>query len=77
MNSTAESYRIREARGATENKKLLAQNKPLFSFIPTYGLQSLVHDANSNEICTDILQLHTKLREDGRYNYRGLQVPIR
>ena len=76
MNSTAKSYRIREARGATENKKLLAQNKPLFGFIPTYGLQSRVHDANSNEICTDVLQLHTKLREDTRYNYRGLQVPI-
>ena len=76
MNSTAKSYRIQEARGAKGNKKLLAQNKPLFGFIPIYGLQSRAHDTNSNDVSSDILQLHSKLRKDGRYNYRGLQEPI-
>ena len=55
MSSTAKSYHIREARGAKGNKNLLAQNKPLFGFIPIYGVHSHVHDTNSNDVCIDIL----------------------
>ena len=69
MRSTLKSYRIREARRAKENKILLAQNKLLFGFIPIYGLQSRIHGTSSNDVCTDILQLHIKLREDDRYNF--------
>ena len=76
MHSSCKKYRMREARGAKQNKILLAQNKPLFGFIPTYGLQSRVYDTNKNEESTDLLQLHSKLRSDGRYNYRGLQIPV-
>ena len=76
MHSSCKKYRIREARGAKQHKILLAQNKPLFGFIPTYGLQSRIHDTNKNETSTDLLQLHAKLRRDGRYNYRGLQIPV-
>ena len=76
MHSSCKKYRMREARGAKENKILLAQNKPLFGFIPTYGLQSRIYDTNRNEESTDLLQLHSKLRSDGRYNYRGLQIPV-
>ena len=76
MHSSCKKYRMREARGAKQNKKLLAQNKPLFGFIPTYGLQSRIYDTNKNEASTDLLQLHVQLRKDGRYNYRGLQIPV-
>ena len=54
----------------------MAQNEPLFGFIPSYGLKSHIHDTSKNDACSNILQLHNDLRKDGRYNYRGLQIPI-
>ena len=57
-------------------KKLVAQTEPLFGFFPIYGLKSRIHDTSKNDVCNNILQLHNELRKDGRYNYRGLQIPI-
>ena len=64
------------AKGAPENKTCIQQNRPLFGFIPIYGLKSHVYDMKGNSVCKDILELHRKLREDGRHNYIGLQVPL-
>ena len=76
MSATLKSYRIRVAKEAIGNRKLVAQNEPLFGFIPIYGLKSSIHDTSGNDVCSKILQLHNELRKDGRYNYRGLQIPI-
>ena len=39
MSTMLKSYNIRVAREAIGNKKLVAQNEPLFDFIPIYVLQ--------------------------------------
>ena len=54
----------------------MIQNRPLFGFIPTYGLKSRVYDCKNNSKCTDLLWLHKKLRTDGKHNFAGLQIPI-
>ena len=51
-------------------------NKPLFGFIPVYGFKNCIYDTGRNDVCNDVLQLHTKWRKDGRYNYKGLQILI-
>ena len=68
--------KIRVAKESTVNKKFLDQNQPLFGFIPIYGLQSRIHDSNSNTVCKDILSLHERLKKTDTPNYRGLQVPV-
>ena len=54
----------------------MQQNTPAFGFIPIYGLGSRVIDRKQGSLCNDILQLHRILRSDGRYNFRGLQIPV-
>ena len=76
MNTACKSDRLRLAREAIENKKFLEQNNQFFGFFPIYGLCSRIQDTNSNSVCTDILALHKLLRQDGRHNYEGLQVPV-
>ena len=76
MNTTCKSDRLHLARGAIGNKIHMAQNKQLFSFIPIYGLQSRIYDTNTNSVCADILLLNKLLRQDGRHNYEGLQIPV-
>ena len=53
-----------------------AYNRPLFGFIPIYGLKCRVYHTNSNSVCKDIVELHKKLRQDGKCNYTGLQIPV-
>ena len=76
INTTCKSDRLRLARGAIGNKYFLEQNNQFFGFIPIYGLRSRTEDENSNSVCTDILALHRLIRQDGRHNYEGLQVPV-
>ena len=76
VNTTCKSYRLRLARGATDNKIQMAQNKQFFGFIPIYGLHGRITDTNTDSVCTDILLLHKLLRQDGRHNYEGLQIPV-
>ena len=64
------------ARDGISNEKCIQQNTPLFGFIPIYGLQSRVYNRNENNICQNIIDLHTDLRKDGRHNYVGLQVLV-
>ena len=68
--------KIQVAKGALGNEKCMQQNRPLFGFIPIYGLKSRVYDTGTNSVCTDILELHKRLRQDGRHNYVSLQVPV-
>ena len=75
QNST-KSIRIQEAKTAPGNKQCIEQNKPLFGFIPIYGLKSRVYDRSNNLVCTDIIELHRQLKADGRPNFLGLQIPV-
>ena len=59
------SQRIQEAKAAPDNDKCIKQNRPLFGFIPIYGLKSQVYDHSNNSVCTNIIELHKKLRADG------------
>ena len=76
LHMSNKSKRIREAKAAHENDKCIQQNRPLFGFIPIYGLKSRIYDHSNNSIGTDIIELHKKLRADGRPNYMGLQIPL-
>ena len=76
INTTQKSKKIKAAKAANANKKFLEQNKPLFGFIPIYGLPSRVKDSENGSICTDIIQLHRHLRNDGRHNFKGLQIGV-
>ena len=76
VQTTMKKEKLKMARQAPDNRLSITQNTPLFGFIPIYGLKSQVIDKRVNAESTDILQLHKKLREDGRHNYRGLQVPV-
>ena len=76
INTTQKSEKIKLAKAARANEKFFEQNKPLFGFIPIYGLPSRVYDSNNGSICTDILQLHRLLRNDGRHNFKGLQIGV-
>ena len=66
--------KIKVARQAPDNKLCIDHNTPLFGFIRIYGLKSRVFDTCASAEPTDIL--HLQLREDGRKNFRGLQVPL-
>ena len=41
-------------------KKCIDHNRPLFGFIPIYGLKSRFYDIKNNAECTDLLLLHKK-----------------
>ena len=77
IQSTVKGEKMRIAKTNYANAKCIRQNTPLFSFIPIYGLQSPVCDRKENNICQNIMDLHIKLRKDGRHNYVGLQVPVK
>ena len=64
------------AKNAIQNEKFLTQNTPMFGFIPIYGLKGRVYDRHENNICQNIMELHQKLRNDGRPNYVGLQIAV-
>ena len=74
--SSKKDDRIRLARLEPDYTKCITQNRPLFGFIPIYGLKSRVYDYKDNPVCTDLLWLHRELRADGRHNFAGLQIPI-
>ena len=75
LQTTLKGNKIRMARSAIRSRKCMTQNAPLFGFIPIYGLKGKrlkgVDDRNENNICQNIIDLHSKLRQDGRYNYVG------
>ena len=54
----------------------MTQTTPLFGFIPIYGIKGCVYDRNENNIGQNIIDSHSKLRKDDRFNYEGLQVPV-
>ena len=68
--------RIQEAKAAPGNEECMQQNRPLFGFIPIYGLKSRVYDSYNNSQYSNIIELHKKLRSDTRPNYMGLQIPV-
>ena len=77
IQSTVKCEKIRIAKTNHANAKCIRQNTPLFGFIPIYGLKSRICDRKENDICQNIMDLHTRLRKDGRHNYVGLQVPVK
>ena len=54
IQNSSKSQRIQEAKAAFENKQCIEQNRPLFSFIPIYGLKSRVYDNGNNRVCTEL-----------------------
>ena len=77
LQTTLKGEKLRMAKNSSANEKCIYQNTPLFGFIPIYGLQSRIYDRNDNNICQNIMDLHKELRKDGRYNFVGLQVPVK
>ena len=76
LQNSDQTKRIQEAKAATGNEECMQQNRPLFGFIPIYGLKSRVCDSYKNSQCSDIIELHKKLRSDTKPNYMGLQIPV-
>ena len=76
LQTSMKKEKLKVARQAPDNTLCITQNVPLFGFIPIYGIKSHVVDKCHNIECNDILQLHKMLREDGRHNYEGLQIPV-
>ena len=76
LHNSNKSNKIQEAKAAPGNETCIHQNRPLFGFIPIYGLKSRVYDSNRNTTCTDIIKLHKELRLDNRPTYMGLQIPV-
>ena len=76
LQTSMKKGKLKVARQAPDNTLCIAQNVPLFGFIPIYGIKSHVVDKCHNIECNDILQLHKMLREDGRHNYEDLQIPV-
>ena len=76
LQTSIKKDKLKVARQAHDNTLCIAQNVPLFGFISIYGLKGQVVDKCHNRKCNDMLQLHKMLREDGRYNYEGLQIPV-
>ena len=60
IQNSKKSNRIQKAKAAPGNKQCIEQNRPLFGFIPIYGLKSRVYDNSNNSVCTDIIELHKK-----------------
>ena len=54
-----------------------ATEYPIIWLYPHYGLQNPICDRNENSICQNIMELHEKLRKDGRHNYVGLQISVK
>ena len=48
--------KIQVAKGAPKNEMCIQQNRPLFSFIPIYGLKGRVYDTKGNSVCKNILE---------------------
>ena len=76
LHTTLKGDKIRLAKNAIQNEKFMTQNNPMFGFIPIYGLKGRVYDRHENNICQNIMELHQRLRNDGRHNYVGLQIPV-
>ena len=56
--SSKKSDKIQLAKSAISNTRCISQNRPLFGFIPIYGLKGRVYDNKNNSECTDLLLLH-------------------
>ena len=56
--TSVKAERTKIANQVPDNDMCIKQNKPLFSFIPIYGLKDWVHNTCTSAECTDILQLH-------------------
>ena len=76
LQTAMKKEKLKMSRQAPENKLCITQNTPLFGFIPIYGLKSRLFDTGNSAKCTEILHLHRKLRQDGRHNFRGLQILV-
>ena len=77
IQSTIKWEKMSIAKTNYANAKCIRHNTPLLGFIPIYGLQSPVCDRKENNICQNIMDLHSRLRKDSRHNYVGLQVPVK
>ena len=76
LNTSLKDIKMQIARKFDGNLLCMKQNSSAFGFIPIYRLGSRISDSKQGSVCTDILQLHKLLRNDGWHNYRGLQIPV-
>ena len=73
---TAKNKKLNQAKQADFNKKFMQQNKGCFGFIPLSRMPDKISDKSENHDL-DYVQIHKNLREDGRKNFEGLQLPIK
>ena len=67
---------MNRAKQADFNRKFVKQNKGCFGFIPLSRMPEKVSDKSVNHDL-DYVEIHKKLRKDGRKNFEGLQLPIK
>ena len=73
---TGKGQKLRAATEAHFNKKFVAQNKGFFGFVPLSKLPDKIPDL-SKRTDLDYLNIHARVKRDGRKNCMGLQIPIK
>ena len=73
---TDKNKKLNRAKQADFNRKFVKQNKGCFGFIPLSRMPEKVSDKSVNHDL-DYVEIHKKLRKDGRKNFEGLQLPIK
>ena len=68
--------KFRKAQNCKANAKFFKQNKGNFGYIPLSPLPTKITD-KCNVQNIDVLEAHLLLKNDGRPNYAGLQIPVK
>ena len=67
--------KIKKARLLDGNKQFFRQNKGNFGYIPLTPLPAKIRD-NPTAGDISILEAHKRVKQDGRHNFEGRQIPV-
>ena len=67
--------KLQKAKLLDGNKKFFRQNKGNFGYIPLTPLLAKIRD-NPTRGDINILEAHKRVKQDGRHNFEGLQIPV-
>ena len=66
---------VRKAKEAPFNSLVLQQNREFFGFLPLSKMPEKIKDSSVSH-SLDYLEMHRRIRTDGRPNFCGLQLPV-